>query len=287
MDNLSANDVRRLGLIAAKISVIEQNENGVPQSDKMFRALYGSPPECLADQWEDLCLTNTAARLTDRDKTPHGFKMFCMAHYVLWTYPRNSTLLQVHFSPIGEKWTRGAPLWHKIVWVNGPFIAGKTDLTIFRDGQSDGTGSLLDRLQNGKMVIADRGYQTSRADEVNKVAFKRNEDPAALKKFKARALCRHETVNGRIKEYKCLSETFRHTDAQHGLAFKAVCSITLMQTKDTALLALSHLYSLATNSSICKQIMTAHRNINNNRLAVVSIVSTVGFQGSSGKSKAL
>jgi hypothetical protein len=45
-----------------------------------------------------------------------------------------------------------------------------------------------------------------------------------LKKFKARALARHETVNGRIKQYKSMSNTWTNGMEKHGTALRAVAA---------------------------------------------------------------
>lgn len=302
--DLAPNEMRRMGLIFMKISVQDQQDLGMKMCDDFFRSVYGCPAEVLSDMWEDLRMTNIPnAKLSPKEDSPFGLKMFFIAHYYLWNYPRSSRLLQVHFAPIGEHHTRGKPFWkwvakiaallpskikwmpelddpngaifivsvdgvdcktnerrdhpvfnvnnkrcshkfrhaalryeiavaihdEKIVWVNGPFIAGKTDITILREGQKDGSGSLLDRITVGKMLVADRGYQTSKPNEIGKMAFKRNEDPSSLQKFKGRVTCRQETINSRLKQYKTMSETFRQSDDVHEIAFKAVCVIIQYQ----------------------------------------------------------
>lgn len=103
----------------------------------------------------------------------------------------------------------------KCVWINGPFRCGKHDLTVFRDG-------LKAKMPPGKLVNADRGYITSRADE-RMLATPNTMDPAALQNFKSRVRLRHETFNGRIKFFNCLSETFRHGFDNHKFALEAVC----------------------------------------------------------------
>ena len=295
---LSAHDIRQMGLLVAKMTDAEQTAKGPDLCNELIRALYGSPPEVLADVWHDLCNTTIpGARLTDEEKSNHGVKMFFLAHYMLWTYPRNARLIEIHFGPIAEKLTRGDPLWKwirkiesllpekikwlprlddpnceafivtidgvdcrtwesrrhptfnidrrlyskkfahaalkyeiavaifedKIVWVNGPFRGGKHDLSIFRE---DG---LMDKIQDGKMGITDRGYRTSVAAEADKLAFKREEDPPDLKKIKGRSTCRHETVNSRIKQFCAASETFRHGKDKQEAAFKAICVVVQYQ----------------------------------------------------------
>jgi len=75
---------------------------------------------------------------------------------------------------------------------------------------------------DSKMIVTNRGYQTSIIDEQMKIAYKSNEDPRPLRQLKARIMCRHETLNARIKDYMMMRETFRHTDEQHEIAFKAI-----------------------------------------------------------------
>lgn len=296
---LTANDVLERGLMIARLTEHEQEGLGAEKCRELFRSMYGSPPEVCAQMWQDLCNTDIpSAKIHQSEKNNKGFKLFMMAQYELWVYPKNRFLLQMQFYPVGEKDTYGHNLWkwiskicgllvekikwlerfsdpdaevfivtvdgidcrcwekrnhptmpfdkkahsHKfshaaykyeiavavysdhIVWVNGPFKGGKHDLTIFRQGK-DGEGSLLDKIPDGKMGMADRGYKTGIDAEILKIAFKRNDDPIALKRHKGRGTCRQETINARIKSFKCISDTFSHTEQQHEWAFKAVCVI--------------------------------------------------------------
>jgi DDE superfamily endonuclease len=261
---------------------------------KQFHAHYGSPALVLANLWFDLTVTDIpGAALEEQDKTEAGFKMFLVAHYFLWTYPKNSFLLASQFG-ISERYSRGVHIWrwvariaamkedkikwpsnldrpeserfiitvdgtdfrmnemqhptmpvdrrqfsHKFnhgavkyeigisvfddqcVWISGPHPGGKHDLTIFREG-------LKAKIRPGKLVIADRGYRTSRDDEAMLCPPDEVDSPA-LNNFKSRARLQHETFNGRLKRFQCLSETFRHTQEKHRLAFEAVCVITQYQ----------------------------------------------------------
>jgi hypothetical protein len=112
-----------------------------------------------------------------------------------------------------------------IVWVNGPFKGGKHDLTMLREGREDGSGSLLDKAVDGKWIVGDRGHKTSKEEEMEKIAYKRNDDPCALKRFKARVGCRQETVNSRVKAFASMDATFKHGKERHESAFKAVIVI--------------------------------------------------------------
>eukprot|EP00957_Ditylum_brightwellii_P096337 7337589-Ditylum_brightwellii.AAC.1 len=61
----------------------------------------------------------------------------------------------------------------------------------------------------GKLVIADNGYQTSQKGEEMLSTPSYFGDPD-LFDFKSRACLRHETLNGRMRHFKCMSDTFRH-----------------------------------------------------------------------------
>ena len=233
--------------------------------------------------------------------------MFMVAIYFLWTYPRNERILQTNFIKLGQKSSRGEPLWkwirkihclavykitwparfnstgldvetfvitvdgtdcetwegqhelfpvdkqlyskkfngaglkyevavanfsNRIVWVNGPFRGGKHDMTIFRE---DGLKEKMLET-GGKMVIADRGYRSSRPDEVNMMATPNESDPKGLGKFKSRGRCRMESLNSRLKQFKALTHVFRHGKQKHEWAFKAVAVIVQYQLENGAYL---------------------------------------------------
>jgi len=97
---------------------------------------------------------------------------------------------------------------------HSPFAAGAwPDISIFRN-------KLKGLLSPGEKVEADAGYRgdahTSPPDDCNNM----NE---YLMKQDTRS--RHETVNRRIKQLKCMKE-FRHDKADHGFCFDAVAVIT-------------------------------------------------------------
>jgi DDE superfamily endonuclease len=117
----------------------------------------------------------------------------------------------------------------KLVWMNGPFRGGKHDMTIFRD---DG---LKDKLQaSGKLAIADGGYKSSDPDESMILAVPSKMDSRELSEFKARARCRHESFNGRIKNFSVLTGTFRHDFDKFKVSFEAVCVIIQYQMDNGA-----------------------------------------------------
>jgi hypothetical protein len=297
---LSIQQVARHGLLSLGISVQHQESIGAAKCRVIFREMYDSSTEVVASLWYDLMNTNVPnAMCLDSEKSLTGFKTFLMAQCFLFGYPRNSTWLCVLFFPIGEKDTRGDPVWRwvrkvqallptkikfldrfdqpnnpdcetfiigvdgtdcrtwekkhdifpmdrqlysqkfshaalkyeigvaifedKIVWVNGPFPGGRHDLTIFRE---DG---LKERMPDNKIAVLDRGYRSSKADEVNMLATPQENDDPEIHQFMSRVRCRTETVMGRLKNFKCLSETFRHGKEKHEWAFKACAVIVQYQ----------------------------------------------------------
>jgi hypothetical protein len=98
-----------------------------------------------------------------------------------------------------------------IVWVNGPFKAGKwNDIKLYRR-------TLKEQLLPGEMVEADRGYRGDETVRCPDTVFSRSDKQA---KQKARA--RHETVNGRLKNFRVLASVFRHERNLHQFVFYAV-----------------------------------------------------------------
>ena len=138
-------------------------------------------------------------------------------------FPVDRKQMSHKFQHAALKYEIGVAVFHdKIVWVNGPFPGGRHDLTIFRE---DG---LLERMPPDKSMIADRGYKSSKKGESNRIATPlphnnpEHTEEAEFGKFMSRVRCRTETVMGRLKEYKCLSEMFRHGEEKHEWSFKAV-----------------------------------------------------------------
>ena len=105
----------------------------------------------------------------------------------------------------------------KIVWINGPFCGGKHDKTIFSD-------DLLKKIPEGKLVVTDRGYSKVKDRAyMKKLSLPNNCDSKELGNFKARLRARHESLNGRLKDFMCLDCTYRHAHKKHGHIFNAVC----------------------------------------------------------------
>jgi hypothetical protein len=102
----------------------------------------------------------------------------------------------------------------KVCWISGPHAGGKHDLTMFREG-------LKQKITPGKKVHADRGYKSKLADELM-FSNPNNLDSKELQNFKSRSRLHLETLNGRLKIYECLNQTFQHGWEKQSLALKAV-----------------------------------------------------------------
>jgi hypothetical protein len=121
----------------------------------------------------------------------------------------------------GRSYELGIALDGGLVWMNGPYPAGTSDITIFRM-----ENGLKDRLEAlGKKAIGDFGYRA----EPKFVSYPNSHDSKSVKLFKARATKRHENFNGMMKEFAILSGRFRHDEEKLKLAFEA--SAVLCQYK--------------------------------------------------------
>jgi hypothetical protein len=88
-----------------------------------------------------------------------------------------------------------------LIWINGPFPAGHSDLKNFRK-----PNGLKEKIPEGKRIIADQGYKAERM-----LSTRNPLDSDAVKELKRRAKARHEVFNGQLKKFKILSERFRCT----------------------------------------------------------------------------
>ena len=75
--------------------------------------------------------------------------------------------------------------------------------------------------------MADGGYRDKHGPSVVQSMVPENE----LRAFKL-IRARHETVNGRFKEWKILSNTYRHHESCHSSVFHAIATITQIEIAD-------------------------------------------------------
>ena len=116
----------------------------------------------------------------------------------------------------------------KCVWLSGPCGAGKPDLPIFRHKLKQ---KMLDaRAASGVQHrgIADRGHRGERA----LLSIPSSTDAPAVRDFKGRALSRHENFNGRLKNFDCLDERFRHSIPKHRACMDSCGAIVQLQLEN-------------------------------------------------------
>lgn len=100
-----------------------------------------------------------------------------------------------------------------IVWKNGGYPCGLyPDLKLARE-------SYVWSTSPGELTIADKGYNDS------EFFILPNEQNSTFHKL---IMSRHETVNKRVKQFKILKETYRHTLEKHPLVFHAVLNLVQM-----------------------------------------------------------
>jgi len=109
--------------------------------------------------------------------------------------------------------------------VNGPYPCGRwSDIKIFRDRMK------LD-LSRNERVEADNGYK--------------GEDPESCKtpggfcagieknhEERMRIRARHESVNGRMKNFKILQESYRHNLSNHGNVFRSIAVLVQLSIEN-------------------------------------------------------
>lgn len=122
---LSPRDVQRIGLQILGTKFRNNTTNSTKRVE--FKKHYGSAPDVLASQWEDL-QEDDEVHMEEKDKTTKGFHHFLVAHAYLWSYHRNSTKLANEFKRVlSRRNAYGDSLWswirkigclckRKIVW---------------------------------------------------------------------------------------------------------------------------------------------------------------------------
>ena len=117
-------------------------------------------------------------------------------------FSQDSEYFSHKFNKAGINYKLGISLaTGNLVWMNGPWKAGKSDLQIFIGG-----GLRNKLLAVGKKAIGDgiyRGYQ-------DVVSYPNSQDSRPVAKFKSRALKRHKTFNGMTKCFQILRQAFCH-----------------------------------------------------------------------------
>jgi hypothetical protein len=108
----------------------------------------------------------------------------------------------------------------QVVSMKGPYAAGANDLKVFIT-----KGLEQQLLADGIKAIGDGGYHGHQKS----ISAPNPHDSAGVRLFKSRALKRHETFNGIMKNFDSLSGRFRHSVARFENCFEAVCVICQYQ----------------------------------------------------------
>ena len=115
-------------------------------------------------------------------------------------YSQDSRYFSHKFNKAGINYELGISIASgRLIWMNGPFKAGRNDLNIFIE---EGLEQRL--LLLGKKAIGDgiyRGHEEA-------ISYPNYNDSYGVKKFKSRALKRHEDFNGMTKTFKILNNRF-------------------------------------------------------------------------------
>ena len=106
----------------------------------------------------------------------------------------------------------------RICWFNGPFPCRiMPDLQIFQS-------NLKTLLLPSEYVLVDKGYK-GESKCITPYDDKCKRHRKAMSKLKVR----HETINGRLKNWGCLYQTWRHHQDKHSFAVKTVLVITQIE----------------------------------------------------------
>ena len=119
-------------------------------------------------------------------------------------------------------------LWtQEIYYANSGDPASVHDMTAIR-------AEFLDMVPANCRVVADAGYSGKTEREKRIFSVENNLDCEAVKELKARAKSRHETINSRLKLYKCLKHRGRHGIEKHKLCFAACLVLIQYSIEDTS-----------------------------------------------------
>lgn len=141
------------------------------------------------------------------------------------TYSKNPKYYSHKFNQSALAYEIAISLWtNQVVWVNGPFPAGKPDREIFQEG-------LLQMIPKGKKVIADAAYLSQ---EMPMLRISNKTDSKEVALMKRRGKARQESFNAKVKKFKAMAETFRHGESKRPICFEAIVVICQYQIERSA-----------------------------------------------------
>lgn len=122
--------------------------------------------------------------------------------------PFNKKWYSHKFLAAGVRYELGISIGQgEIVWASGGLPCGEwPDLKIAKD-------LYLKVVANKEVTLADKGYRFKK--------FFKNPSNA----YEKRILARHETLNGRLKEFEILGGRFRNSLKKHPVVFRAIVNV--------------------------------------------------------------
>jgi hypothetical protein len=114
----------------------------------------------------------------------------------------------------------------ELLWLYGLTPPGSMpDISVFQHAFNQELQNFVDETGAHIRGLGNKGY----GGEPAFLSTFNELDTAELAEFKNRALARHKTFNQKLKMFKCLRENFRHGITFHGVAFRCVTVLTLIQ----------------------------------------------------------
>lgn len=145
---------------------------------------------------------------------------YCKVGNAIWYSPK--------FKGAGLRYELGVCIQTgNIVWINGPYPCGwGPDIKIFNQ-------MLRHLLLPFEKIMADQNYRFglkcyTRCD-VKKYLDRENNVKTEKYMAISRALARHETINGRMKEFSILRKVYRCDRANHFFVFSAIAALTQIE----------------------------------------------------------
>jgi hypothetical protein len=127
--------------------------------------------------------------------------------------PLNRHLYSQKFNRAGLKYEIGLNVnTGDIVWAYGGYGCGMPDLVLARE-------AYIEFIDEGELTIADDGYRDRRYFIYPAIC------PPNMSAIHKAVMSRHETVNGRLKNFNVMKSMFRHDKSKHSQCFHAVINI--------------------------------------------------------------
>ena len=205
--------VLELGLGCVGVHECQMNKWSEGFRKEVFHWHCGSSPTVLSRMWFDL---QQGGHLSEKQNTCAGFKRHCIAHFFLWTCPKNAGLMATRFNTC-RKHCCGKMLWD---WI-GKIMALMPAVIKWDDSLGDPDKSPF----VGTTDCTDCGMWEKSA------RHHFNTDKSCCSKKKNRAGLKHETVLDTTQS-KCLSVVGPHKAKEHDMnAFREETKAKMLEMK--------------------------------------------------------